>query len=476
MAASHLGGVDLQAALRHYPQQDEDLLDIKDGVAVPCEDDHFAAFLFRALTAHTMAGKLLAQVAAKGIGQREGHQRQKDVSSDRPLHLLRIPLEEPALLQLSKGRVLDQAAQIIQIQHIERLIDGQARQEHLLLAGLMLLTLPLRHHHRVQHIADKALTVRPLDVLLISVLVVASQFRHPHHGYLAFPSHLLFLAFLDYFPLARTLLREDHHSVRFLPTQALCISRDPHVLLRRYHDLDAQTVLQYPKILPVEKAAIDEQHTEHPRPHILDRLADQRQRELRLMLLDRHHLGGHHQPQVQLGDDQHLEAVGEPLDLDSLLILIHLPLGVLLQPRPLALRRRLEVGGIQREVPFALLEESAFGQTARRLVQQVFQLLSAQALHGIRERILVHRPRRQIPPLAEAGLHLRCRVADQLEQRHLSKELRRHQVDRGDAEENLQLVGHDHSGNGDHHPPEARALDVEQGVEADLVKEGEEAS
>jgi len=65
---------------------------------------------------------------------------------------------------------------------------------------------------------------------------------------------------------------------------------------------------------------------------------------------------------MHLVDDQHLKAIGKPLDLDKLLLLIHLPLGVLLQPSPLALRCRLKVGGIQREVPFALLEESSFGQ------------------------------------------------------------------------------------------------------------------
>ena len=192
------------------------------------------------------------------------------------------------------------------------------------------------------------------------------------------------------------------------------------------------------------------------------------------MLLDRHHLRGHHESQVHLIHDQDLEAPHRPRDLNDLLLLGDPPLHIALHPGACIPLRRREIAGVERVVAPAGAETAPRPQPLHRRVEQPLQFRRLQPLHGIGQGILVHRPLGQVAPLAEAALQLRRRVADQLQQRPLAEQPRRHQVDRPDPQQHLQLVGQHQLGNRDHHPHEAPAFQMQQRTVAHQVQEAQE--
>src|SRR5450756_47410 len=122
---------------------DEDLLDVEDSVVFVGEDDDVFVLLFSPLAPNAMTGQLLAKGRAEGVGQGEGQERQEDMACDRRRRFLWVALQIPPLLELSEGGVLDEAAQVVEVQHFQWVLYGQTAQEDLLVPGFVVLSLPL---------------------------------------------------------------------------------------------------------------------------------------------------------------------------------------------------------------------------------------------------------------------------------------------------------------------------------------------
>ena len=84
-----------------------------------------------ALTANATLGQILTGVSAESIGEVENQDGQINVSPDRVGGFLGENAQEPALLEFAEEGVFNQAAQVIEVDDGQGVIDRQAGQEDL---------------------------------------------------------------------------------------------------------------------------------------------------------------------------------------------------------------------------------------------------------------------------------------------------------------------------------------------------------
>lgn len=121
------------------PQEDDGLLNAKDGVVSTSYADHRAALLRGALAADAVVGQGLARLDGEGMGESKGDQGQGDVRPTSLLGLLGIMLQPPAMLEFAERRVLDQTAPVREGKNVQRRGDRPAGESD----RQLLLALPL---------------------------------------------------------------------------------------------------------------------------------------------------------------------------------------------------------------------------------------------------------------------------------------------------------------------------------------------
>ena len=150
------------------------------------------------------------------------------MSRDGAVRLLRDLVDEPTLLEFPEARIFNQASQVVLVDDVQRPGYWQARQEHLLLAGRVLLLAPARDHDRIDGIGLEALAVRVLLLVsAVAILVVAQQTFYPD----------------DFDALALV----TKYSLRvFLPSKPAGVFGSRPVLASSTDLLDANSLLQGP--------------------------------------------------------------------------------------------------------------------------------------------------------------------------------------------------------------------------------------
>ena len=164
------------ANIRGSAQQDEDGFDIKNSIELTSEDDHLmGAMPGTALAANAPFGQILTRMGAESVGEVENSDGEIDMAPDGIGGFLGENAQEPALLEFPEEGVFDQAAQVIEVDDGQGVIDGQAGQEDLGLVTGIDLVFELGDDNGVDGVAFEISPITMLLVFFITILVIAGQ-------------------------------------------------------------------------------------------------------------------------------------------------------------------------------------------------------------------------------------------------------------------------------------------------------------
>ena len=242
-------------------QENEDLLDLENGVGIAGDEENLVGLLLGTLATDAVVGEGLSPLGRESVGEGKGEEGERDVGADGLLGLLGIVLEAPPLLEFAKRGVLDQAAQVVEIQDCEGERDWQAGEEDFLLAASKHLALPAEDDQGTQGIAHEIFPIGPVGVRGLAVLVETTEVGYSDY------CDLSLTPLLPVFPAfghAGPLVPDDPLPVGFLTSQSLGVRGDAHGGLAGHHEVDAEGVFEDPEIRPVEEAAINQENPQDP--------------------------------------------------------------------------------------------------------------------------------------------------------------------------------------------------------------------
>ncbi len=126
------------------------------------------------LTTNAAFGQILADMGAVGVGEIENRDGQEDVTMDSIGGFFGEMPQEPTLLEFAEEGVLDQAAQVIQIDDRQRVIHRQTGKEDLGFVVGINLVIKLSDDNGVDGVAFEVSTIAELLMFLVAILVVGS--------------------------------------------------------------------------------------------------------------------------------------------------------------------------------------------------------------------------------------------------------------------------------------------------------------